>query len=141
VILPKEIKTRQKIRDAKIINTWNEGVTQKELGKIFGICPQAIYSIIRKNRELLKIDKEAESVFRLHDLKNQMRKMGPTEKDRLDVIEAMRKETEGNPVTNIVTQFLQVESTSSKPNRLNEIQSQLIPVLPKPQLEIPANEI
>ena len=123
MIIPADIKGRKsfKIRNAKIINDWLLGKTQEDLAKEHSITRMAVYYVIRKNREILKLDKEFAKVQRVHYLNHALANSSPTGKDRLDILEAMRKEYEGDSVTTVVTQFLQVEKSSDIPanNRLN----------------------
>lgn len=95
MILPKDVKTRHKLRDAKIINDWIGGKTQEEIAKEYGFTRMAIYSILRKNREAMKIDKEFQKIERIHYLNHALANSKPSKKDRLEIIEALRKEHEG----------------------------------------------
>lgn len=125
MILPKDIKTRHKIRDAKIIMLYAQSKTMAQIGERFKISPQRIERIINRNKELLSIDRKYEKLKRINYLKRQLVDENgneiPSKADRSLIIEMLRKEFEGDSITNIVTQFLQVEKPEiiSPTNRLN----------------------
>lgn len=96
MIYPSEIKTRKKIRDAKIVNDWMAGKTQKAISVELGLHEKAIAHIIRKNKDVLRLDKEFEKSKRLHYLNHALSNSKPSKKDRLDILEAHRKEIEGD---------------------------------------------
>ena len=128
MILPKDIKGYNRIRDFKICQMYmQEGMTLQEIGQKFGLTKQAIDYVILKHKSVFKIDKEFEKLKRLNRLKRIFDscsdRLSPN-KDILNVIEQMRKEFEGENIVNLITQFLQIEKPSSEiKTRLDEIQA------------------
>jgi DNA-binding CsgD family transcriptional regulator len=95
--LPAEIKTQHKIRDSKICILWaRDGLTQEEIGEQFKLTATRIRQILYKNKHLLKIDREYEKLKRLGVLKKMLSKHPETigKKDTIDIVKAMREETE-----------------------------------------------
>jgi hypothetical protein len=75
-----------------------ESKTLEEIGVRFNISHVRVHQILFKNKELIKIDKEYEKLKRLSILKRMLSKHSDTigKKDTLDIVDAMRIETEGN---------------------------------------------
>lgn len=144
MILPSDILTRNKIRDASIVNSWLSGTTQEELANTLKLTRHAIYSILRKNRSIMKIDKEHERINRIHILKHELQNSGPTEKDKLDIIEALRKEIEGDSKTNIDTKILVSVSMPKEDDDSSDIgsksgaESSLLESASRPAIQIPS---
>lgn len=137
MILPKDVKTRKRLRDAAILNEWLSGATQESLVSKYGITQQAISSIVRKNREIIKIDKEFEKINRIHYLKQALVNSKPSKKDRLDILEALRNECEGERGFTEVKQIVQV----FLPGQNEPVQIEPEPNLSvqKDRLELPAD--
>ena len=99
--LPKEIVTRNKIRDAKICRLWLDNqLTNKEIAERFGVSERLIGVIVYKNRACLKLDKEYEKQKRIKWLKRQIYKRGNTSKDSADLIDQLRNEIDGGSKDN-----------------------------------------
>ena len=94
MISPKDVITKNKLRDAKIINDWLSGTTQEQLALEHGITRMAIYHIIRKNKPVIKLDAEFAKVQRVHTLNHALLNSAPSKKDKLDIVEQLRKEYE-----------------------------------------------
>ena len=121
MIIPKIAKSRKAIRDAKIISLYaTEHLTHEEIGKQFGITKQRVGKILYNNKHLLEIDIKSEKIRRYNILSRELSKAEPSKKDRIDILAEMRKECEGDSVTNIITQFLNVTPAdkNESPNRL-----------------------
>jgi len=96
MILPKDILTRNKIRDAAICNFWLENeLTNKEIAERFGISERRVGIIVFKNRQFLNLDKQYEKQKRIRWLKQQIKRRGNTAKDSADLVEQLRIELEG----------------------------------------------
>lgn len=122
--LPKDVKTRHKIRDAKIILLYAQSKTMAEIGERFGISAQRVERIINSNKELLSIDRKYEKFKRINYLKRQLvdenGKEIPSKVDRSIIIEQLRKEFEGDEKINIMTQFFSIETPEGTKNRLSQ---------------------
>ena len=117
MILPKEVKTRNKIRDFKIVQLYAQGKTQEEIAQLFGISHQAISNIISKNRSLLKIDKDFESAKRYARLTRILAKTSDAlspKKDVLNVIAEMRNESEGDKPLIQINEYTQIWNNSTE---------------------------
>lgn len=100
--LPKEIVTRNKIRDAKICRLWLDNeLTNKQIAERFGVSERLIGVIVYKNRACLKLDKEFEKQKRIRWLKQQIKRRGRTSKDSADLLDQLRIEVEGNKVEHL----------------------------------------
>lgn len=112
MLLPTNIKGRNKIRDAAICleyENWHdsdapktESVNQfcERIGEKNDLTARRIYSILRKNNSYIPIDKEYEKRRRIHWLKRQIARKGDrTQKDAADLIEMLRKEIDGDKAT------------------------------------------
>lgn len=107
--LPEKIKGYNKIRDAKIC-LWYEEWHDSELPKIenttqivrriaekVGLKERRVWLILRDNHAYIPINREYEKRKRIHYYKRQIAKRGDkTEKDSADLVEALRKEIEGD---------------------------------------------
>ena len=100
MILPKDIKSRHKIRDANIIRLYlRESKTHEELGKIFGLTECRIGQILSSNSHLLTYDLNYEKALRVNKLKRIIRKLPEEVSEKKDVLDAqteLRKEIEGD---------------------------------------------
>jgi hypothetical protein len=95
--LPKEIVTRNKIRDAKICRLWLENeLTNKKIAERFGVSERLVGVIVYKNRACLKLDQEYEKQKRIKWLKRQIKKRGNSNKDSADLLEQLRCELQGS---------------------------------------------
>lgn len=104
MILPNEIKTKNKIRDAKILQLYlRDRLTQAEIGSRFGISTTRVGQIIYKNGHLLNFHKPAEKVVRVNHLKRMLDNHPDTigKKSTIDILEQLRKEVEGDKATEI----------------------------------------
>ena len=119
MILPKDVKTRSKFRDAKIINDWLSGQTQESLALVFKLRRWTIWNIIRKNRDVIKLDANFAKITRIHYLQNSLANSLPSEKDRLDIIEALRKEYDGDKSQVNQVNVIQVSLESSSQSEEN----------------------
>jgi len=139
MILPKEVKTRHKIRDFKICRMWAQDYkTMEEIGKRFGITRTRVSQIIYDNRDLLKSNKEFEKqkrIIRLNKIADSLGDNLSKSKDVLDVFSELRKEHDGEAnqnqqirITNII-QYAEpgcsresiLESTSQRTTSDNQI--------------------
>lgn len=99
MILPKNIVGRNKIRDSKIIELYINGVeSQPLLAKRFNLSQVRISQILQANADTViknhqGYDKLKRIHFYNHSLENETL---PTAKTKLDLIEAKRKEFEGD---------------------------------------------
>ena len=95
----------------------------QEIGAKHGISHQAVSYILRNNKSLLKIDKEFNKAKRINILERMLRK-APEElakgKDNTDLVEQLRKEHEGESVTNFISQFFTIRPPQDVKNRLTE---------------------
>lgn len=129
MILPKEINSRHKIRDAKIVQSFLEGKQQNIIAQEIGLTHQRVNQILYENRNLLLGDAKYEKAKRINYYKSQVKNEDGTlkesSKDPADLIDNIRKEYEGDSQVNVVTQFLTITApeTASTPNRLNALQS------------------
>ena len=123
MILPKDVKTRHKIRDAKILQLFYEGANKVEIAQQFEISHQRVGHIIRKNIELLEIDKTFERIKRHNRLQkiflNTPDTLSP-KKDILNVIQEMRHELEGEGNINIISQFFSISADPKIKTRLSD---------------------
>lgn len=105
-----ELKSKRKIRDAKICLMYLDGASEEEIGMQFGIHQSTVNRILYKHRTALKADIEHERTKRIHWLKRQIKLRGETKKDSADLMAQLQSELEpdkkqivlGN--TNIVIQ-------------------------------------
>ena len=126
MILPKEIRSRHKIRDAKIIQLFIDGTSQIDISKIFELTHPRINQILYENKNLLLGDAKYEKAKRINYYRSQIKTLDgrfkDSTKDPAELIESIRKEFEGDSQVNIVTQFLNIEPAENVSNRLTEIQ-------------------
>lgn len=95
----------------------------QEIAKEIGLSDSRIERIIFKNKDLLSIDRKYEKFKRYNYLQRQLvDEKGiekQSQKDSLEIVEAMRKECEGENVISI-SSFLVIEKPKdSEPNRLD----------------------
>lgn len=121
MILPKEIKTRHKIRDMKIVRLWSQDLkTMEEISQRFEITRSRVQQIIYANRDLLRRDKNFEKSKRLVELERMYLKAPDSQKDKADILDQVRKEYDGDGNTNFIQQFFSLSPDSKIKNRLNE---------------------
>src|SRR3990167_11238364 len=120
MILPKDIKTRHKIRDSKILALYASGeLPQALIAERFHISQSRVNQILKANASLVLNMKDFEKLQRLSLIKRDTTKSSiPLAKK--DLIELWRKEFEGEAPINIITQFLQLENPSEVKNRLTQ---------------------
>lgn len=92
--LPKTIKTRNKLRDSKIVQLYLDGMTYAEIGRKFRITKTTVGHILRKNVHLLTYDVGVERVKRIQHLKRLLDKVANVtgEKDAVDILKEIRTE-------------------------------------------------
>jgi hypothetical protein len=91
-----QIVTTNKIRDARICSLYADGKSAEEIAELFKLTSRRISTILYKNREFLKSDKDWEKTKRIHHLRRLIAKAGESKKDVADLIDQLRVETEGN---------------------------------------------
>lgn len=130
MILAADVRSRtaNKLRDAKIIHLYaSTAETMEDIGKRFGISKQRVEMILHRNKQLLVLDQEYEKVKRVNVLRRQLTDANGnerrSEKDVLDVLDAMRKEFVSDGVINAVQNFLQINLPPGITNRLTEKQN------------------
>ena len=127
MIKPDDILTRDKDRDAKICNRFmDDSKTLDEIGLEFGMTAPSVHYILHKNKSLLILDRNFERAKRINVLKRILKNTKEslsTKRDTIDVLEQLRKENEGEVVTNFISQFFSIEPNSSVKTRLDEIQA------------------
>lgn len=98
--IPKEIVTRNKIRDFQICRLYvYNHLTMEEIGSRFGISGSRVQQLIYKNRHLLNLDKDYEKAKRVNWLQRQIKKRSDSKKDSADLVEQLRREIEGDKPT------------------------------------------
>ena len=91
-----EIKTRNKIRDAKICNLFLKNELELEqIGVKFGISGRQVSRILYKNASVLKLDADWEKIERIQWLKKQIKLKGDSKKDTADLQIMLKEELEG----------------------------------------------
>lgn len=125
MILPKDIKTRHKVRDAKIIRLYaHDNQTTEEIAQAFGMTHQNVSLILYKNKHVFELDKKFEKQKRLNKLNRMLAKTDDSvskNRDATDIIKEMRAECEGDSNVNFISQFLNITpefKDSLKNNRL-----------------------
>ena len=93
-----EIYGNNKIRDFKILQLFNDGMSETDIAISFLISQSRVSQIVYRNRTLLNADKELEKIKRINLIKRQIKKAGDSKKDVADLIDQLRVETEGNKV-------------------------------------------
>lgn len=100
--LPSGIKTRHKIRDAKICEMAMSGSTNAAIAKRFNLTPTRIAMILYTNREILKAETDWQKVTRVRQLNRLANKADTAEiapktsGEFVQVLEQLRKELEGD---------------------------------------------
>ena len=119
MILPKDIKSRNAIRDSQIINLYmDSGLSQTVLANKFSISQNRVSTILRRYASVIITNiKDYDKIKRLHWLNKSMQDKLPTARTKLELVEARRKELEGENVVNVVAQFLQIEPANT-PSRI-----------------------
>jgi predicted DNA-binding protein YlxM (UPF0122 family) len=83
--IPKAVKGRQKIRDSKICSLYaTDNWSMEDIAKRFGISATRVHTIIWRNRELIKVNREWEEVKQLHRIRNHIKKKSESSKDVYD---------------------------------------------------------
>lgn len=125
MILPKDIKTRHKIRDAKILNLYATGeFPQAIIAKQFNLSQERINQILKANARLVLDNADWEKFQRINLIKQDIGKsLDPLSKK--DLVELWRKEFEAENVINNITQFLQIENPDGVKNRLTQLQNRV----------------
>lgn len=127
MILPEALKkSRNAIRDSQIINLYLEqGYSQQVIANRFGISQERVGKILKVNASAIITNiKDYDKVKRLAFINRALdSKTIPEARTKLELVEAKRKEFEGENVTNIITQFLNITPGNLNPsNRLNALQ-------------------
>ncbi len=126
MILPSEIKSRHKIRDAKILTLYAQsGFDQRLIAQKFGLSQARIHQILKANASLALRNADYEKLQRIQIIKSDLSSPRMKEQilDKKDALELLRKEYEGDGKINIVSQFLNIELPSGYANRLSKAQS------------------
>lgn len=120
LILPKDIKTKHKIRDSKILNLYASGeMNQATIARKFNLSQPRINTILKINARLILDNADWEKIQRLGIIKSNIGKCSDPLNQK-DLIELWRKEFEAENVTNNITQFLNItaQDASDVNNRL-----------------------
>jgi len=84
--IPKEIKTRNKIRDYRICRMYlDENMVPEEIGRHIGLSERQVSRILYKNRSVLEVDRNWEEIKQVQRIKRQIIKKGDSKKDVLDL--------------------------------------------------------
>lgn len=99
-----------------------EGIPQPLIAEKFKISQGRISQILKYNASAVianvrDVDKLKRIHFYNHHIANQSSKL-PVARTKLDLVEAKRKEFEGDTQINIVSNFLQIETPEGVKNRL-----------------------
>jgi len=91
-----------KRRDFLICYDWlNGAMTLKELGVKYSLTERRVSQILIINKTLLKVDKGFEKAKRIQALQVELKNAKASKKDKVDIIEQLRKELEGGNQVNI----------------------------------------
>ena len=99
MILPTQIKTRHKIRDANILRLFlQENLTLNEIGSRFDLTGSRIQQILYDNKHLIDWNRNYEKAIRVNALKRMHKKYESVlgKKSTIDILEQIRKEIEGD---------------------------------------------
>lgn len=116
-----DIKTRHKIRDAKICKLWVQDLkTTKKIGELFKITSRRINTILFKNKEFLEFNADWHKKKRIRNLLKWIDKAKKPEANKLTLQNELRTELEG--VTPLIDQskhqtFIIEIKTDDKNNR------------------------
>jgi len=84
--IPKEIVTRNKIRDYRICRMYlDDNMVPEEIGRHIGLSERQVSRILYKNRSVLDIDRNWEEIKQVQRIKRQITKKGDSKKDVLDL--------------------------------------------------------
>src|SRR4030042_233225 len=102
--LPEKILGQNKIRDAGICNEWmSKSLNSEELAEKLNLTERRILQILRTNHAFIIIDKEWEKKKRIHRrnrwIKDREKNGEASKKDLDDLLEANRREIEGERAT------------------------------------------
>jgi len=134
LILPRDIKTKNKIRDAKILQLYlHDKETHENIAVRFGITRTRVSQIIYKNAHLLQFQRNTEKVARINHLKRMLENHPDrmSKKSTLDILEQLRKELEGDkPLVDNSTHHHQTTiiqqiraALNAEPARTNRLES------------------
>ena len=111
-------------RDAEIINSYiDNGESQHSIARRFGLTQPSIAYIIKHHASLIiSSNKNYDKLKRLNWLeKNLLQKSRlPISRTKLDLIDAKRKEFEGEGNINFISQFFTIRPPKDVKNRLTE---------------------
>ena len=103
--IPKEIKGRNKIRDAAICQDWEKFIEDKEyptkeaiksaISLKYSLSELRIWQIVTGNYAYIPTDKALEKKKRIWELKLDIKNAGQSKKDKSDLLEQLRVEIEG----------------------------------------------
>jgi len=100
-----QIHGRNKIRDTKICRDYiQESLDPSELCEKYDLSLSTMYRILYRNRQFLLYDKNWEKVKRVQWLKKQLKKKTSSRKDGADIVDQLRREIEGDKVTQEIKQ-------------------------------------
>lgn len=92
-----QIVTQHKIRDARICRLWaRDLMATDKIAEMFNLSQRRIEQIVYANRDFVTLDKEFERSKRARWLKQQIKLRGDSKKDSADLLEQLRKETDGD---------------------------------------------
>ena len=125
--IPKEIKGRNKIRDAAICVDWEELMEDENYPTInsikaglaikFKLTELRIWQIVRLNHAYIPINKELERRKRIWELRRDIKSAGKSKKDKADLLEQLRGEIEGiNTLGNKGGLAIQIINYGQSPN-------------------------
>ena len=98
MILPKDVKGYNRIRDARIINFFVEdGISQTEIANKFKISQPRVCEILRAHSiSVISRRKDWEKLKRIHSMNRKINDESiPFANTRLDILKELRKEYEG----------------------------------------------
>lgn len=121
---------QHKLRDAKIIRHYaTDSKTMDEIGEIVNLTPRRVGQILYANKDFLKADREFEKIKRLQKLervlKNTPEYLGKN-RDVIDILEAQRKELEGDGKSDTTVNNITYNINGSRKNSRLEVLSSSI---------------
>ena len=133
MILPKDVKGYNRIRDAKIIELYcEEGHCQTEIARRFHLTQGRIATILNNNSiSIIERRKDWEKIKRIHSYSRMLNNPKiPEANTKVEVLKELRKEFEGDEkdvTINNVTYNIQGERKVSV-NRIENVSSENSPV-------------
>lgn len=128
--LAPKIRTKNKIRDAKIVKMYlDPTITRDAIAERFGISPTRVSMIVYKNSELIQFNENYEQLKRVRWLCQQFTKAGDTKKDPADLLAMLKEEI--SPKNNVTDNSKHMHLTvvqqpaEGKTNEANELDSPL----------------